>query len=48
VDDETWERGRGWALSLAVVALPYYTRLGTNPQIVADSWHVLNELLNSP
>ena len=24
VDDATWERGRGWALSSAVVALPYY------------------------
>jgi aminoglycoside phosphotransferase (APT) family kinase protein len=24
VDDETWARGRGWALSTALIALPYY------------------------
>lgn len=47
VDDETWERGRGWALSLALGALPYYLRLGTNPRIVADSRHVITELLNT-
>jgi aminoglycoside phosphotransferase (APT) family kinase protein len=29
VDDSTWERGRGWALSTAAVALPYYAT--TNP-----------------
>ncbi|MEY9863964.1 aminoglycoside phosphotransferase (APT) family kinase protein [Catenulispora sp. GAS73] len=45
VDDDTWERGRGWALSIALVALPYYTRLGTNPRIVADSWHDIDALL---
>jgi aminoglycoside phosphotransferase (APT) family kinase protein len=45
VDDVTWERGRGWALSVALVALPYYTRLGTNPRIVDDSWHDIEALL---
>ncbi len=29
VDDDTWRRGRGWALSQAVLALPYYRT--TNP-----------------
>lgn len=29
VDDATWERGRGWALSTAILALPYYLR--SNP-----------------
>lgn len=24
VDEATWERGRGWALSFALIALPYY------------------------
>ena len=24
VDDNTWERGRGWALSIALIMLPYY------------------------
>jgi len=26
VDDATWIRGRGWALSVAVIALPYYEK----------------------
>lgn len=29
VDDATWERGRGWALSTGAMALPYYAT--TNP-----------------
>ncbi len=29
VDDATWERGRGWALSTAVAELSYYRE--TNP-----------------
>ena len=29
IDDATWARGRGWALSVALIALPYY--LDTNP-----------------
>jgi aminoglycoside phosphotransferase (APT) family kinase protein len=28
-DDAMWERGRGWALSLGLIALPYYSE--TNP-----------------
>ena len=24
VDDATWARGRGWALSVSLIALPYY------------------------
>ena len=43
VDHATWARGRGWALSVALIALPYY--LETNPVITADSWHVLDEVL---
>jgi aminoglycoside phosphotransferase (APT) family kinase protein len=45
VDDATWLRGRGWALSQAVIALPYY-RL-TNPTMVAASLHTLAQLLES-
>ena len=29
VDDATWTRGRGWALSMGLIALPYYQN--TNP-----------------
>jgi aminoglycoside phosphotransferase (APT) family kinase protein len=34
-DDSTWARGRGWALSMALIALPYY--MHTNPVIVAGA-----------
>jgi aminoglycoside phosphotransferase (APT) family kinase protein len=43
VDDATWARGRGWALSVALVALPYYR--DTNPVITALAEHVLDEVL---
>ena len=43
VDDATWSRGRGWALSVALIALPYY--LHTNPQIVATSRRTIHEVL---
>ena len=33
VDDDSWSRGRGWALSIALVALPYY--VDSNP-VFAD------------
>jgi aminoglycoside phosphotransferase (APT) family kinase protein len=33
VDDDTWARGRGWALSFALIALPYYEE--TN-RVLAD------------
>ena len=42
VDDATWAR-RCWALSVALIALPYY--LHTNPAIVAASWRVLDAVL---
>jgi aminoglycoside phosphotransferase (APT) family kinase protein len=43
VDEDTWARGRGWALSIALIALPYY--LHTNPVIVADSRRVIEQIL---
>ncbi|MEU9580997.1 aminoglycoside phosphotransferase family protein [Streptomyces chilikensis] len=43
VDEATWERGRGWALSMAVVQLPYYRR--TNPVISANARHVIGQVL---
>jgi aminoglycoside phosphotransferase (APT) family kinase protein len=41
-DEETWARGRGWALAMAVIQLPYYRH--TNPIISANARHVLTEL----
>ena len=35
LDDATWQRGRGWALSQAVIALPYYKH--TNPPMAAHA-----------
>ena len=43
LDDATWARGRGLALSVAIVALPYYR--GTNPAMVRQAEHVLGEVL---
>ena len=42
-DDAAWARGRGWALSCALVALPYY--LERNPAIAASARHVIGEVL---
>jgi len=43
VDDGTWVRGRGWALSIALIALPYYER--TNPVLADSARHVIRELV---
>jgi aminoglycoside phosphotransferase (APT) family kinase protein len=43
IDDATWARGRGWALSQAMIALPYY--LHTYPVIVEQAWRWLAEAL---
>jgi aminoglycoside phosphotransferase (APT) family kinase protein len=43
VDDETWDRGRAWAMSIALIQLPYYRT--TNPGLVSLSRHVLSEVL---
>lgn len=43
VDDATWIRGRAWAISVAVIALPYY--LETNPLLVAISRHSIEEAI---
>jgi aminoglycoside phosphotransferase (APT) family kinase protein len=46
VDDATWARGRGWALSWALIALPYY--LHTHPPIVRDARRTIDEVLADP
>lgn len=43
VDDATWARGRGWALSMAVIQLPYYRT--THPVISANARYVIREIL---
>jgi aminoglycoside phosphotransferase (APT) family kinase protein len=44
IDDATWARARGWAVSQAVIALPYY--LDTYPVIVEQAWRWLAEALS--
>jgi aminoglycoside phosphotransferase (APT) family kinase protein len=43
VDDATWARGRGWALSVGLIALPYYRK--TNPTLAAIARHLIDEAL---
>jgi aminoglycoside phosphotransferase (APT) family kinase protein len=43
VDDASWSRGRGWALSVALIYLPYYR--DTNPSGVAIARRVVREVL---
>ncbi|MEO3869246.1 aminoglycoside phosphotransferase family protein [Nonomuraea sp. B12E4] len=43
VDEATWARGRGWALAMALIQLPYY--LHTNPAIAANARHTIDAVL---
>lgn len=43
VDEATWQRGRGWALSIALIQLPYYHR--TNPALADSARHVIRVVL---
>jgi aminoglycoside phosphotransferase (APT) family kinase protein len=43
VDAGTWARGRGWALSVGLIALPYYK--DTNPALAATARHLIREVL---
>lgn len=43
VDDATWARGRGWALSVGLIALPYYQ--STNPVLAGIARHAIAEVL---
>jgi aminoglycoside phosphotransferase (APT) family kinase protein len=43
VDDATWARGRGWALSVGLIALPYYQ--STNPVLAGIAQRAINQAL---
>jgi aminoglycoside phosphotransferase (APT) family kinase protein len=45
VDEATWSRGRGWALSVALIQLPYYKE--TNPALAANARYVIREVLRA-
>ena len=42
VDDAMWSRGRGWALSIGLIALPYYHV--TNPALANIARHAIQEV----
>lgn len=42
-EDDAWSRGRGWALSFGLVALPYYRR--TNPSLAAVARRAVEAVL---
>jgi aminoglycoside phosphotransferase (APT) family kinase protein len=43
IDDPMWLRGAGWALSVGVIALPYY--LHTSPVMTRSNWHLIDQVL---
>ena len=43
VDAATWARGRGWALSVGLIALPYYQN--TNPVLAGIARRAIDEAL---
>lgn len=43
VDEATWRRGRGWALSIALLELSYYQE--TNPVMARIAAHAINQTL---
>ena len=42
-DDATWARGRGWALSMGLIALPYY--LHSNPAFARIAGRAIDEVI---
>ena len=45
-DDAAWSRGRGWALSWALIVLPYYRK--TNPALCRIAEHTIDAVLADP
>jgi aminoglycoside phosphotransferase (APT) family kinase protein len=43
VDEATWVRGQGWALSFGLIALPYY--VNSNPILAEIARHTIDEVL---
>ncbi len=43
VDDATWARSRGWALSTALIEVPYYER--SNPLLVSNARRTIAEVV---
>jgi aminoglycoside phosphotransferase (APT) family kinase protein len=46
VDDAMWLRGRGLALSVALLQVPYYRE--TNPELAGNGLHIIEQVLAEP
>lgn len=44
IDDHTWVRGKGWALSIALIMLPYYKN--SNPVLAQLARRMIEQILN--
>lgn len=44
IDDNTWERERGWALSIALIMLPYYKN--SNPVLAKLARRMIEQVLS--
>jgi aminoglycoside phosphotransferase (APT) family kinase protein len=45
IDEHTWQRGKGWALSIAVIILPYYKN--TNPVLASVARRIIQQLFKN-
>ncbi|MFJ1267908.1 aminoglycoside phosphotransferase family protein [Legionella lytica] len=45
IDEHTWQRGRGWALSIALIIIPYYKN--TNPVLTSVARRMIEQLILS-
>ena len=43
IDENTWTRGKGWALSIALIIMPYYK--DTNPVLMSVARRIIEEIL---
>jgi aminoglycoside phosphotransferase (APT) family kinase protein len=43
IDDDTWQRGKAWALSIALIILPYYR--DTNPALVMLAKRIIENIM---
>lgn len=44
IDDNSWIRGKGWALSIALIIIPYY--INTNPTLTSIAKRMINEIIS--
>ncbi|MDA1056868.1 MAG: phosphotransferase, partial [Proteobacteria bacterium] len=42
IDENTWARGKGWALSIALIIMPYYK--DTNPVLMSVARRIIEEI----